>query len=172
MKRTLFLVIFGALLLAGCGFAIRQSEEVFPTTPPSGAFSSNGAQIYYTGVNSQGERIAYQSGPDFSSMMGGQVLACASCHGPDGRGGEHFMHMNVMDAPDIRYTALSSEEGEHGGELTEGEDGHGEYDLETFRMAVVLGQHPDGESLDEDMPRWQLNDQDLADLFEFIKTLH
>jgi hypothetical protein len=81
------------------------------------------------------------------------------------------MHMQIMDAPDIRYSTLSGETGEH----EEGEDGHtqetSEYDLEDFRMAVVERKHPDGEYLSQDMPRWQINDQDLADLFTFLKSL-
>jgi hypothetical protein len=75
------------------------------------------------------------------------------------------MHMQVMDAPDIRYEALSEEADEHGGE--EGE----EYSLEDFRQAVIKGKHPDGETLSRDMPRWELNDEDLADLFAFLKSL-
>jgi hypothetical protein len=74
-----------------------------------------------------------------------------------------------MEAPDIRYKALSSETGEHAGEGEGGE--HGEYTLEDFRKAVVDGEHPDGQPLDRDMPRWQMSDQDLADLFEFLKSL-
>jgi hypothetical protein len=77
--------------------------------------------------------------------------------------------MWVMDAPDIRYKALSSEAGEHAGEEEGGE--HGEYTLENFRLAVVEGKHPDGEPLSSDMPRWQMSDEDLADLFEFLKSL-
>jgi len=96
-------------------------------------------------------------------MMGGN-LSCASCHGPTGRGGIHTMHMDVMDAPDIRYSTLTSEEDEHGGE-------HGEYDLEAFRLAVIGGAHPDGKALSREMPRWRMSDEDLADLFEFLKTL-
>ena len=43
----------------------------------------------------------------------------------------------------------------------------GEYDLETFKKAVIAGQHPDGDSLDINMPRWIMSDADLADLFAF-----
>lgn len=97
-------------------------------------------------------------------MMMGSYLTCAACHGPTAHGGEHVMHMTVMDAPDIRITAMSSESDEHGG-------GHGEYDSETFRKAIVNGQHPDGEALSQDMPRWQINDANLADLFTFLQSL-
>ncbi len=41
-------------------------------------------------------------------MMGGygQWLTCASCHGPEGCGGTHLMHMRTMTTPDIRYVEL------------------------------------------------------------------
>lgn len=87
-------------------------------------------------------------------MMGGQ-LACVSCHGPGGQGGKHSMGMmRVMDAKDIRWSVLKDE-----------------FDAEKFRLAVVKGQDPDGTQLNSDMPRWNISDDDLADLIAFLKTL-
>ena len=87
-------------------------------------------------------------------MMGGQ-LACVSCHGPNGQGGKHSMGMmQVMDAKDIRWSALQDE-----------------FDVEEFRLAVVQGQDPDGTQLKPDMPRWNISDDDLADLIAYLKTL-
>ncbi len=86
--------------------------------------------------------------------MGGQ-LACVSCHGPSGKGGKHSMGMmQVMDAKDIRWSVLG-----------------GEFDAEKFRLAVVKGQDPDGTQLNSVMPRWNMPNQDLADLIAFLKTL-
>ncbi len=45
------------------------------------------------------------------------------------------------------------------------------YDLETFRLAVVEGKHPEGSPLSSDMPRWTIGAEDLADLAEYLKTL-
>lgn len=104
-------------------------------------------------------------------MMGGGYLTCASCHGPDGRGGIHTMPMQTMNAPDIRWAVLAGEmEGEHRGESAEG---HGitAYNFETFRLAVVEGTHPDGAALSVDMPRWNMSDEDLTDLLEYLKAL-
>jgi hypothetical protein len=136
-------------------------------------FESNGEQIYFTATNERGEYIQYSGGSGFGGMMGGS-LSCVSCHGADGKGGQHTMHMQWMDAPDIRLAALSAEESEH--QEDELEDAHEhshseEYDLEMFRQAVILGQHPNGDFLSREMPRWQMSDDDLADVFEFIKTL-
>lgn len=127
------------------------------------SFEMNGERIYFTGQNDAGERIAY-SGAPFTGMGPG-ALSCASCHGRDAEGGRHRMHMLVMDAPDIRWSALAA--GAH-----EEEDGHeGEYDLATFRLAVVDGRHPDGEPLSDLMPRWQLSEKDLSDLAAYLQSL-
>lgn len=166
-KAILFLLGLRFILTA-CGLT-RQSPLTSLGTPsgtPLGDSPSvvNGERIYFTATSGRGGPISYQGGPAFGGMMMGSYLTCASCHGPTGRGGKHVMHMTVMDAPDIRIKALVSESDEHDG-------GHGEYDVEVFRKAVVDGRHPDGESLNQDMPRWQMSDADLADLFAFLQSL-
>lgn len=134
--------------------------------------AANGERIYFTATNEAGERIPYRGGPNFGGMMRGSYLTCAACHGLEARGGIHLMHMQVMDAPDIRYEALSEEGDEHGSEGgDEHADAHEEYTLEDFRMAVVEGKHPDGEQLNRDMPRWDMSEEDLEDLLEFLKSL-
>ena len=45
------------------------------------------------------------------------------------------------------------------------------FDAEKFKLAVTKGQDPDGSQLKPDMPRWNLNDDDLTDLIAFLKTL-
>lgn len=169
-RKPMLLMVLGGFLVIACGllfpFGGMSPSGMRPFTNGwSDTYASNGERIYFTAINERGEYIPYTGGPDFGGMMGGR-LACVSCHGEDGRGGLHWMHMQQMDAPDIRYEALAGEAGEHG----EAEHDE-EYDLETFRKAVALGQHPDGEMLSRDMPRWQFNDEDLADLFEYLKSL-
>jgi len=173
-SKALALIVLGSTFLIACGFLFPFDRSRHGMNPGygyrRGGFDSNGQQIYFTATNDRGEYIRYTDGPAFGGMMGG-TLACVSCHGEDGRGGQHVMHMDVMDAPDIRFAALSAESDEH--QEIEHEDEHGEeYDLEAFRQAVVLGQHPNGDSLSRDMPRWRIDDEDLNDLFEFLKTLH
>ncbi len=170
MKSRGALLLLSALMLTACDVPFLERE--FPGTGwGPGAFDSNGERIYYTATNVEGERIRYRGGPDFGGMMMGDYLTCASCHGPDARGGEHAMHMWVMDAPDIRWSALAGH-AEEGHEEDRGEDEeHAEYDIETFRLAVVEGRHPDGDPLDEAMPRWELMDGDLVDLAEYLQSL-
>ena len=171
MSHKLLLILFPSLFfLAACGLAFPQRTPNFGGNP-FGGYTSNGERIYLTGTNDSGKRVSSTGGPSFGGMMGSQ-LACASCHGANGRGGTHLMHMQAMDAPDIRFVTLSGEE-VSGTPNDPGHEGEhpGEYMLATFRQAVVEGQHPDGELLSREMPRWNLTDEDLADLFEFIKTL-
>lgn len=174
-QRKFVLLTLFSLLLAACAnlplIGPRSGTPLLGSGGSGDENASNGERIYFLATNDRGERISYTEGPNFGGMMMGSYLTCAACHGPEARGGVHTMQMQVMDAPDIRYSALSSETGEH----QEGEDNHAgennEYDLEDFRLAVVEGKHPDGESLSQDMPRWQMSDEDLSDLFTFLKSL-
>lgn len=115
-----------------------------------GEYASNGGRIYFTATNDRGERITYRGGSFFGNMMMSGQLGCVSCHGQDARGGVHFMMMQLMDAPDIRWAALAG--------------------LDTFRDAVVEGKRPNDEILSSEMPRWNISDDDLADLAEFLKS--
>ncbi len=150
------------------------------------AFRSNGERIYFTSSSDRGTTITYTGGSAWSGGMmgngtgssggmmgngssggtmngrssGGMVgngnLTCASCHGADGRGGVHtMMGMQTMKALDIRWSTLKSE-----------------FDAKKFRLAVTQGRDPDGKKqLNRDMPRWNIGNDDLADLITYLKTL-
>ena len=150
------LAVIVSLLLPACASRPR-SMELSGTAWGTGTFSSNGERIYFTATSERVIAIDYTGGPASNGWMigGGGRLACASCHGPDGRGGIHSMGMmQVMDAKDIRWSALE-----------------GEFDPEKFRLAVVEGKDPDGTQLNMDMPRWDIGNDDLADLIVYLKTL-
>ena len=143
------------LLLAACASRPEPAGSS-GTAWGTGAFRSNGERIYFTATSERGTAITYTSGPASSGwMMGGGRLACASCHGTDGRGGVHSMGMmQEMDAKDIRWSTLEDE-----------------FDTEKFRLAVEEGKDPDGTELSTDMPRWKMSDEDIAALIDFLKTL-
>lgn len=42
---------------------------------------------------------------------------------------------------------------------------------ELIKRAITEGLNPAGEPLDRTMPRWQMSEEDLDDLLEFLKTL-
>jgi len=151
-----------------------QPIAVNRTDRGTGSFRSNGERIYFTSSSDRGTSITSTGGSSAGGMMGngsaggmmngrssgGMVgngnLTCASCHGADGRGGVHtMMGMQTMKAPDIRWSTLKSE-----------------FDAKKFRLAVAQGQDPDGKKqLNRDMPRWNIGNDDLADLITYLKTL-
>lgn len=134
-----------------------------------GGFESNGERIYFTAITERGTRIRSRGGAAFGGMMRGRQT-CASCHGTDGQGGAHLMHMQAMDAPDIRWDTLSSSE--HGGHDEADEDAEElPYDEETFMRALREGITPGGERLSRNMPQWEMSDEDVEDLIAFLKTL-
>lgn len=160
--KTTALIFFGlTLLLAACSGLSRWGSPRLTDPAPNAA---NGEQIYFTATSQRGGNITYSGGPRFGGGMMGSYLTCSACHGPTAQGGTHRMHMYLMDAPDIRFASLAEEMEEHatGDDLS---------DLQAFRLAVSQGQHPDGEALSPDMPRWQMSDADLADVLEFLKSL-
>ena len=168
-KKLVFSLMVGVLISACSGLNQRGMVPMGNGNGYSSVdrYTTNGEQIYFTVTNKNGKLIQYSSGPVFGGMMMNLYLTCASCHGADGQGGKHFMHMEVMDAPAISYTALNEMEAKESSTEIQ-PDG---YTLEDFQEAVIEGKHPDGDTLDDDMPRWQLSDQDLQDLFAYLKTL-
>lgn len=155
--RLTALLLSLSLLLAACSSLAQDGP-----TPGKGPDPHNGERIYFTSISGRGGRITYTGGPFFGGMMG-SYLTCAACHGPDARGGLHNMHMEVMEAPDIRYTALST--------MHEMESGDNSYSLDEFKISVEEGKHSDGDELDANMPRWSMSDADLEDLFAFLQAL-
>lgn len=154
------------LLLAGC-FGGAPGRQV-------GASGSNGQGIYFTATSQRGTPITYTGGPEFGGgMMGGRPqagmmsgrLACVSCHGQDGRGGQVQMTMLSFTAPDIRYKTLTSPSGQEQGASPP------PYTDATIRRAITEGVDPAGEPLKAPMPRWQMSAEDLDDLVAFLKTL-
>jgi cytochrome c oxidase subunit 2 len=172
-----FPLLVASILLAGCTglrpVIQKAQSSSFGTTsssdaaPQQGTDLANGEQIYFTATDKQGSHIQYNGGPNFGGMMMGSYLTCAACHGPEAHGGQHAMHMQTMYAPPIYYSALTSMMMEESGGTQE----PGGYTLEDFRKAVEDGKHPDGDTLDNDMPRWHMSNQDLADLLAFLKTI-
>lgn len=164
---TLILLLTG-LLLGACSAAGPQNPPMNGGYgyPPTGQFTSNGEQIYFTATDQSGEQIPYTGGPSAGMMMN-SYLTCAACHGADGHGGTHYIHMQTIDTPAINYAGLVGMKQEDSGGTPQPEG----YSLADFRGAVVEGHDTSGKQLNPNMPRWQMNDRDLADLLAFLKTL-
>ena len=118
-------------------------------------FKSNGERIFYTATSSSGKPII----PQGFRMMHGSIV-CANCHGADGHGGVVRFMMATFEAPNITW-----------GELTSQHKEHEPYTEETVKDAITKGIEPNGEPLEVYMPRWQIADEDLNDLINFLKIL-
>ena len=170
-SRSVWVVVIVAAVVAGvtlvCCVALGFGGYLWTRPSAEGLqpqeYVSNGQTIYFAGRNQQGQRIPFEGAPMWLYRHGG---SCASCHGPDGRGGAPVM-MGTEIPGDIRYSHLTEEEHEE----HEGGEEHPPYTDELIKRAITLGLDPAGEPLDLTMPRWQMSDQDLDDLIEFLKTL-
>lgn len=126
------------------------------TARGAGAFCSNGERIYFTAKSERGAEITDTGGPSSNGwMMKGGRLAGVSCHGPNGRKGRHSMGMmQMMDSKEVRWSVLQPE-----------------FNAEKFKLAVVKSQSPDGTLLKPGMPRWNISNDNIADLIVFLKPL-
>ncbi|MCM1987841.1 c-type cytochrome [Methanococcoides seepicolus] len=187
MKKPILLFFLGiAIVVSGCVNLMgdsydRPSQEYFWHEPgymypdqydrplPSdiaSQFDLNGELIYYTGYNEEGQLIPASGGPHWLYVHGG---SCVSCHGVSGRGGVPIM-MGTDIPSDIRYSTLTAED-ENANETVSGHDEHPAYTDETIKEAIRDGIEPDGEELDYTMPRWDMSDDDIEDLIDYLKTL-
>ncbi len=171
MKKWILIGIALLFLLGACNFIGQPNiSSNVPmnngsSSPQQGSFASNGQQIYFTAIDQSGQHISYTDGPAFGGMMMGSYYTCAVCHGADAHGGTHYIHMQTIDTPAINYDALiQMKKQDSGGNPTN-------YSLDDFRSTVVEGRDTAGNQLDQNMPRWQMNDQDLANLLAYLKTL-
>lgn len=168
-KISIFLLIGFALVILGCNTQLGQNKNN-GTAWGVGSFNSNGKRIYFTGTSDSGNPITYTGGPEMGMMMMGGNYACVSCHGTDANGGRHVMHMEIMDAPGIRWSTLT--------QMKRKELGNGENDVSIdpytfadFKMEVIDHMELNGEELKDDMPQWKMSDQDLHDLMDYLKSL-
>lgn len=134
-----------------------------------GSFGSNGERIFFTATSERETPIIYTGGATQGMMMC-RNLACVSYHGTNAQGGKNTMHINEMDAPDIRWSTLSSGHHKNGEEINNPQDEHMKYHFETFKNSVENGRHPDGDKLKTDMARWKMSNADLKDVMNYLKS--
>lgn len=127
----------------------------------SGSFANVGERIYKTGVGSDGQPIRRTGG--FGMMANG---GCVNCHGWDGRGGRigGGMMGQSQEVPDIRYSTLTTDHSEG----TESDPAWTDSEIEN---AIREGKEPNGESLSQVMPRWDMSDSDVKDVIAYLKEL-
>jgi len=137
-----------------------------PSLTETGGFGSSGQRIYYTGLDADGRAIPRTMAAG-GMMRRGRMgnLACVDCHGEDGRGGlVGMMMLGSVEIPDIRYSVLTTPHSEEGTTLPAWSDAD-------IKRAVRDGIEPDGQSLNNPMPRWDMTDAELTDVIEYLKEL-
>jgi cytochrome c oxidase subunit 2 len=131
-----------------------------------GTYSSAGQRIYYTGIGDNGAPIV-RTMPNFGMMGYGAMLSasCVDCHAEDGKGGRVAGMMGgYFDAPDIRYSHLTTphtDEGATAPGWTEGQ----------VENAIRNGVDPDGQQLQAPMPRWDMTDNEMNEIIAYLKEL-
>ena len=75
--------------------------------------------------------------------------------------------MGTAIPTDIRYKALIGKE-KH---VHEGKEKEHHYTDALIKRAITQGLEADGEVMDRTMPRWQMSEDDLNALIEYLKTL-
>ncbi|MDE3155721.1 MAG: c-type cytochrome [Acidobacteriota bacterium] len=155
------LLAAGVTGAAGCGASSSQRMG-FAADPviSSGTYRSNGQQIFLTGTSASGSPITYQGGPSWMPAPMMMRIACATCHGTDGHGGQVFLFAQSFVAPDITWPVLT-------GPYTD----HPPYTVATVEQAITHGIDPGGNPLDPEMPRWSMSASDLNDLVAYLQTL-
>ncbi len=157
MKSLHIAIILIAVGLAGLFIVNLYSPSYSRYAISSSDFQTNGERIYFTATSDSGKPIISSIG---AMTMHGRMMSCATCHGADGKGGRGRMMMWTFNASDIRYSSL-----------TAGIEGEKPYTDELIKRAITGGLDSEGKQLEPPMPVWQMSDNDLNDLLEYLKTL-
>lgn len=142
---AVFVLVWPAIVLAGQNL---------------GDAEIRGKRIYVTGQGKQAI-LARLIGPGIDTPATG--FPCIQCHK---EGGEGAREGGVL-APDITRDNLTID---HSGIRQTGRQ-HPPYDETTLKRAIREGVDPAGNALHPAMPRYKLDEADLADLLAFLKVL-
>src|SRR5262249_13189740 len=139
-------IFVGAALLSVAGRAkpaVQNSQRDSQATR-----ESRGKQIYMKGTSPSGKQIFGYIGED-SLEVPGTAVACASCHGHDGRGKPE----GDVTPSDLTWEVLTKPYGlKHG-------DGrqHPAYTPRGLELAITRGIDPGGNKLQNVMPRFSMS---------------
>lgn len=149
LKIGVVLLLYHLLLSASSSPAMTAQEE-------------RGKQIYVEGTSPAGRPITASVGRS-SLKLPGKAMKCASCHGADGLGNPEagLIPSNVTWSYLTKPYGLSHKYGRE----------HPPYTEKTVGTAIRAGLDSAGNELDAAMPRYEIADEDLADLIAYLKVL-
>jgi len=139
----------GRGMMRGMDEMMRNMEEVEKKT----GFSSDGERIFFKGIGSNGEFL--------KNSHGMQGVGCAMCHGSKAQG----MQMMMMDVPPLKWNYLADPKGHTHPNGRK----HPPFTGASFKSCVLAGIDPAGGALSTMMPRWQISNEDLDSLIEYLK---
>lgn len=121
-----------------------------------------GKQVYLQGTSPSGQEILAYVG-DANLEVPGSTMACANCHGLDGRGKPE----GGVIPSNLTWEVLTTPYG-----LTHA-DGrkHPAYTVRGLELAIKKGVDPAGNKLQNLMPRYTISSQDMADLIVYLESL-
>ncbi len=123
-----------------------------PESTEKGPDLANGGSIYEKGTDLKGTMIPISEGPAWFLTKG---EGCAICHGEDGRGGKAIPGLTVV-VPNIRRAVKGTITG---------------MSVKEFTDLVRWGERPNGKELSYEMPRFDVPENEIVDLMEYIKEM-
>lgn len=143
------------------------ASAAFASDSPSG--KDDGMRIYREGLLPSGAALrgVLRNGAELS----GADAACAKCHRRSGLGGGEGQKTIRPIAGRLLFDLPSSPATERAGVLSEVVKAKPRYTVETLALALREGVDSSGRSLDELMPRFDIRDEDIAQLASYLKHL-
>ena len=123
---------------------------------------SRGRQIYRQGTSQSGKEILAYIG-DASVEVPASSMACAGCHGLDGRGKPE----GGVNPSNVTWESLTKP---YGSKNPDGRQ-HPPYTERALELAITRGVDPGGNKLLQAMPRYVMSREDLADLISYLQLL-
>lgn len=159
-RRHRLAAALGLLALASPGARSPSAAPGSDLLPPE----ARGRTVYATGESGRGAA----GSPIRALAVGGEPvpatqLPCVQCHRADGRGGREAGAL----VPEVRWARLASP---HGATRRFGRI-RPPYDAALFARALRDGLDSAGEPLDDAMPRYRIDDGDVADLAAYLRVL-
>lgn len=137
-----------------------------PVPTPASELSSSearGKRIYAEGESDSG-RIITARLPRNHTPVPAAIVPCAGCHGSDGRG--RAQKFAIATPPDITWGNLTQRDGHHHVQRV-----HPTFDEAAVALAVRRGVDPAGNTLHATMPRYEMSEEDMADLIAYLKCI-
>ncbi|MBI1195852.1 MAG: c-type cytochrome [Gammaproteobacteria bacterium] len=129
-----------------------------------------GERIYETGIQGDGKYVTATVQSDI--VVNGRQLACVSCHKTSLKGSAE----GTVVVPPLTYEWLMNGKvlslAERRGVSAQGAKAHVSYTDDLLKRAILQGVAADGRRLDPAMPKYRLNQAELADLIAYIKSQH